>query len=48
MQKNGLEWLYRFYKEPKRLFRRYFIEAPAIFPLIIKQRFSQTTGLHKN
>jgi N-acetylglucosaminyldiphosphoundecaprenol N-acetyl-beta-D-mannosaminyltransferase len=39
MQKNGLEWLYRFLKEPKRLFRRYFIEAPAIVPILLKQKF---------
>ncbi len=38
MQKNGLEWLYRFYKEPGRLFKRYFIEAPAFFPIIILQK----------
>lgn len=38
MQRNGLEWLYRFYKEPHRLFRRYFVEAPAFFPIILKQR----------
>ena len=25
MQKHSLEWLYRFIKEPKRLFKRYFI-----------------------
>ena len=39
MQKSGLEWLYRFLKEPKRLFIRYFIEAPAIFPYILAQKF---------
>jgi N-acetylglucosaminyldiphosphoundecaprenol N-acetyl-beta-D-mannosaminyltransferase len=39
MQKTGLEWLYRFIKEPKRLFRRYFIEAPAIVPILLKQKF---------
>lgn len=38
MQKNGLEWLYRFYKEPRRLFRRYLIEAPAFIPLVLKQK----------
>jgi len=38
MQKAGLEWLYRFLKEPKRLFRRYFIEAPLFFPIILKQK----------
>lgn len=26
LQKLGLEWLYRFAQEPKRLFRRYFVE----------------------
>jgi N-acetylglucosaminyldiphosphoundecaprenol N-acetyl-beta-D-mannosaminyltransferase len=39
MQKNGLEWLYRFYKEPKRLFRRYMIEAPQFIPMLLKQKF---------
>lgn len=38
MQKNGLEWFYRFYKEPKRLFRRYMIEAPQFIPLLIQQK----------
>ena len=43
MQKNGLEWLFRFLKEPKRLFRRYFIEAPRIIPLVFRQRFMGST-----
>jgi N-acetylglucosaminyldiphosphoundecaprenol N-acetyl-beta-D-mannosaminyltransferase len=38
MHAAGLEWLYRFIQEPKRLFRRYFIEAPLFIPLIIKQK----------
>lgn len=38
MQKSGLEWLFRFVKEPKRLFRRYILEAPIIIPLVIKQK----------
>ncbi len=38
MQKNGLEWLYRFYKEPRRLFKRYIFEAPAFIPIIIRQK----------
>lgn len=37
MQKNGLEWAYRFLQEPKRLFRRYFIEAPQFIPLVLVQ-----------
>lgn len=40
MQKNGLEWLYRFLKEPRRLFRRYFVEAPAILPILLKQKLA--------
>jgi N-acetylglucosaminyldiphosphoundecaprenol N-acetyl-beta-D-mannosaminyltransferase len=39
MQNAGLEWFYRFIQEPKRLFRRYFIEAPVFIPLVIKQKF---------
>ena len=27
MQDHGFEWLYRFLKEPKRLFKRYFIDS---------------------
>lgn len=38
MQKNGLEWLFRFLQEPKRLFKRYFVEAPVFIPLIFLQR----------
>lgn len=41
MQRNGLEWFYRFIKEPKRLFKRYFIEAPMFFILIFRQKFSE-------
>jgi|YelNatPaOPRAMG01_1025707.scaffolds.fasta_scaffold00769_8 N-acetylglucosaminyldiphosphoundecaprenol N-acetyl-beta-D-mannosaminyltransferase len=40
MQKAGLEWFYRFMKEPRRLFRRYFIDAPEIFFLVLKQKFT--------
>ena len=37
MQQNGLEWLFRFFQEPKRLFKRYFIEAPHFIPLVMVQ-----------
>jgi N-acetylglucosaminyldiphosphoundecaprenol N-acetyl-beta-D-mannosaminyltransferase len=33
MQKSGLEWFYRFLQEPRRMFRRYFIEDMAFFRL---------------
>ncbi len=41
MHAAGLEWFYRFIQEPKRLFRRYFIEAPLFIPLIIKQKLKR-------
>lgn len=38
MSKCGLEWLYRFFKEPKRLFKRYFVDDVKIIKLIWKYR----------
>lgn len=40
MQKNGLEWLYRFLQEPRRLFRRVFIENSEFFILLLKEVFA--------
>ncbi|MEO7496008.1 MAG: WecB/TagA/CpsF family glycosyltransferase [Massilia sp.] len=37
MQKAGLEWFYRFLQEPRRMFRRYFIEDMAFIWLFIKE-----------
>lgn len=34
----GFEWLYRFFKEPKRLFKRYFVDDLKIVKLILKYR----------
>lgn len=34
MQTAGLEWLYRFLKEPKRLFRRYFVDSWRLLAVI--------------
>lgn len=36
MSEHGLEWFYRFLQEPKRMFRRYFIDDIKILKLIIK------------
>ena len=36
-QKLALEWLYRFIKEPKRLFRRYFVDDMQFFYYFAKQ-----------
>jgi N-acetylglucosaminyldiphosphoundecaprenol N-acetyl-beta-D-mannosaminyltransferase len=38
MQKSGLEWFFRFAQEPKRLFKRYFIDDVKIFPLVLKYK----------
>lgn len=34
----GFEWLYRVFKEPKRLAKRYINDFFAIIPIIIKYR----------
>lgn len=36
-QKLGMEWLYRFMCEPKRLFKRYFVDDPAFFWYFMRQ-----------
>lgn len=43
-QKIGMEWLYRCLKEPKRLFKRYFIDDMKFFYYFGKQLL----GLYKN
>lgn len=37
MQRAGLEWFYRFLQEPRRMFRRYFIEDMAFLRLFLKE-----------
>lgn len=36
MQKSGLEWMFRFYKEPKRLWKRYLIDNFKFLKIILK------------
>ena len=43
MQKRGLEWLYRLYKEPRRLWRRYLYLNPLYLTLL----GLQLTGLYR-
>ena len=38
MSDHGLEWFYRFLQEPKRMFRRYFIDDVKIIKLVRKYR----------
>jgi N-acetylglucosaminyldiphosphoundecaprenol N-acetyl-beta-D-mannosaminyltransferase len=37
MQKSGLEWFYRFLQEPRRMFKRYFIEDMAFISLLLSE-----------
>lgn len=37
MQQSGLEWFYRFLQEPRRMFRRYFIDDMAFVWLLLKE-----------
>jgi N-acetylglucosaminyldiphosphoundecaprenol N-acetyl-beta-D-mannosaminyltransferase len=36
MCNNGLEWLFRLFQEPNRLFKRYFVDDISIFNVVIK------------
>ena len=37
MQRIGMEWFYRFLQEPRRMFRRYFIEDMAFFGMLARE-----------
>ena len=37
MQKAGLEWFWRFLQEPRRMFRRYFVDDMAFFGLLARE-----------
>ena len=39
MQKAGLEWLFRVYQEPKRMFKRYLVGNTKFIGLTIKYLF---------
>lgn len=47
MQKCGLEWFFRFIQEPRRMFRRYFVEDIKIFSLALKYRRLQGCSAKK-
>jgi N-acetylglucosaminyldiphosphoundecaprenol N-acetyl-beta-D-mannosaminyltransferase len=50
LQKAGMEWFYRFLREPRRLFKRYFVVSAPFLPLVLLQRvrrhprFRRTAG----
>ncbi len=37
MQRVGMEWFHRFAQEPRRLFRRYFIDDVAFVPIVFRE-----------
>lgn len=41
MQRHGLEWLYRFIQEPRRMWRRYIIGNLKFIKLLYKEKFNQ-------
>lgn len=41
MSEHGLEWFYRFLQEPKRMFKRYFIDDVKILKLILRYRYEK-------
>ena len=40
MQRLGIEWLHRMLSDPRRLVRRYLVDNPPIFALLLRQRFN--------
>lgn len=46
-QKIGMEWLYRCLKEPKRLFKRYFIDDMQFFYYFGKQLFNTSVNFYR-
>lgn len=44
MTQFGVEWLFRLFQEPKRLFKRYILEDLPIFMHLLRQRF----GIYRN
>ncbi len=44
IRRRRLEWAYRLALEPRRLFRRYMVEAPVFLVRVIRQRLRQGTS----
>ena len=42
MQDHSLEWFYRFVKEPKRLFKRYFVDSWHFLTIYLHTRRSDS------
>jgi N-acetylglucosaminyldiphosphoundecaprenol N-acetyl-beta-D-mannosaminyltransferase len=44
MYHNGLEWLYRMFREPRRMWRRNFISTPRFLALILRERIQRRSS----
>jgi N-acetylglucosaminyldiphosphoundecaprenol N-acetyl-beta-D-mannosaminyltransferase len=44
VQRAGLEWLYRVFQEPRRLFVRYFVHDAAFLPLVLREWRQRKSG----
>lgn len=44
LQRAGLEWLHRLGTDPRRLSRRYLIDDPPIFALLLRERLGMSRG----
>lgn len=44
MQKSSLEWFYRFLKEPRRMFKRYFINDSLFLKIFVKELVLKKRG----
>lgn len=43
-QRAGLEWLHRLAGDPKRLARRYLLDNPPVFALLLRERLARSRG----
>ncbi len=41
MRRAGLEWLHRLGRDPRRLARRYLLDCPAVFPMLLHERVAR-------
>jgi N-acetylglucosaminyldiphosphoundecaprenol N-acetyl-beta-D-mannosaminyltransferase len=48
MQRVGLEWAWRLYQEPKRLWRRYLVDDMPFFWHVLKQKMSQLRSRNRD
>ncbi|MDP3876886.1 MAG: WecB/TagA/CpsF family glycosyltransferase [Methylobacter sp.] len=48
MQKSGIEWVYRFLQEPRRMFKRYFIDDMFFFVLLAQEFNAKFKGRGAN